>query len=552
MLNPFINRTENRLSIIELIKTILMTVSGIALARMILVFVFAFLMLFTLFLTSIGYYSNEENLGKCARILFTVNQFGSNIIKRFKRICCKNQSPNTSNFHEMSRTRRCLLFLVQIYARCIMYTLGYWYIDEKFPGHKNWLVFPSYMERPEATKICLANHVSFVDSFYFLSRCVPRSIVIQANVVKPFRWAFNAFSPIVVPVTEKQRKQSKPTKELIHENLESSVLKRPLIIFPEGGTTEAKTLIKFQDGAFTDLQPVQPIALKYTYKRFDPSWTNDISPLWLLYRMCCQFVNHLSVEYYDIVSPDLDDSESNLTQNNTINTVSSYQDHVAITIDNYENSESKTSEEDIIKNGESKRSAFCGESKNEINVNYNKTANDEIIVQNKHNKLVEQFKNKVYKCYLNDPFFIKTPYSLSDSRITSKLRAINKIPIAYITEHILDNGNNGVTKICENASIKRTELEKIIVKFYKYNKYNTKLNITQFNQFMGKSDLLDVNKLFDAIKTTDDNVTFYYVSFNELINMLKHSSNENIISCFFKRVEYDLNVHDYILQQILQ
>jgi len=548
MINPFINRTEKRLSKTELIKTILMTITGVAIARMILVFIFALLMLFTLFLTSIGYYSNEENLGKCARFLFTINQFGSNIVKRLKSFCCKNQNYNNTNFHEMSRTRRCLLFMVQVYARCIMYLLGYWWINEKFPGYKNWLVFPSYMERSQAAKICLANHVSFVDSFYFLSRCVPRSVVIQANVVKPFKWALNAFSPIIVPVTEKQRLKSKPVKELIHDNLESNILKRPLVIFPEGGTTESRTLIKFQDGAFCDLQPVQPIALKYTYKHFDPSWTNDLSPLWLLYRMCCQFVNHLSVEYYEIQSPDT--SENISTQNVVIDTPVGNQEEVVIEIGCHESSESKITEQDIIHRGET-----VNNNENIENVEYkdntqiincDKSTDSEESTKSKHDRVVEQFKNKVYKCYLNDSFFIQTAYSVSDSRITSKLRAINKVPVEYVSEHILDNGHNGVTKIYERTSIKRANLEKIIVKFYKCNSVNATLTKRQFNQFMKKSDLFDVNRLFDTIKTKED-----YVTFNEVIDMLTDSSIEKIKSCAMNKGEIVLKLRDALLEQIL-
>jgi 1-acyl-sn-glycerol-3-phosphate acyltransferase len=517
MLNPFVNRTENRLSIIELIKTIFMTISGIALARMILVIILSLLMLFTLFLTSVGYYSNEENLGRCARILFTINQFGSNIVKGCKSIFCKNQLPNNTNFHEMSRTRRCLLFLVQVYARCILYVLGYFWIKETFPGHKNWLVFPSYMEREHGAKICLANHVSFVDSFYFLSRCVPRSIVIQANVVKPFMWALNAFSPIVVPVTQKQREQSKPTKELIHANLESRVLKRPLIIFPEGGTTESNTLIKFQSGAFIDLQPVQPIALKYTYKRFDPSWTNDLSPLWLLYRMCCQFVNHLSVEYYEILRPDLDDTKSNFSE-------TKHSEHLVIEMNNISNDAENTNK---VKepNGQEVldiQNDLCGQ-----------------------DNLIERFKNKVYSRYLNDPFFVNTPYSLSDSRITSRLKSIHKIPISYVTEHILANGVNGVSTICKNSSIHRNQLEKIIVRFYNCNKVTGTLNLVQFTKFMEKCTLFDVNKLFNVIKTTED-----YITFSQVLYMLKNSSNEQIMSCSIHKGEFALKLHDLMLEQI--
>lgn len=508
MINPFINRTENRLSKTELVKTILMTISGIAIARMILVFFFVFLMLFTLFLTSIGYYSNEENLGRCARFLFKINQCGSDIIKRFNSLCCKTKPSNDTKFHEMSKIRRCLLFMVQVYARCIMYLLGYLWIKEKFPENKHWFVFPSYMERIDAAKICLANHVSFVDSLYFLSRCVPRSVVIQANVVKPFKWALNAFSPIVVPVTEKQRLKSKPTKDLIHENLESNILKRPLIIFPEGGTTEARTLINFQDGAFCDLQPVQPIALKYHYKWFDPSWTNDIGPFWLLYRMCCQFVNHLHVEYYDIVKPDFSDVENpDIIENDAL------KQHVSNVIC----SEDKTIIE-MNYNIYDKENKYCEEIKiddfatQNIETAKSSTGNDKISditenIKSKHDLLVQQFKSKVLRYYLNDPFFIQTKYSIRDSRMTSKLKAKNKIPIEYVCEHIMDNGNYGITKICNQMSIGYSQLEKIIVKIYNCNNTNATLNRTQFHEIMKKSHA-NINKFFDETKTNTDCITF--------------------------------------------
>jgi hypothetical protein len=243
---------------------------------------------------------------------------------------------------------------------------------------------------------------------------------------------------------------------MIHENLETNVLKRPLIIFPEGGTTQSNTLIKFQDGAFSDLQSIQPIALKYIYNNFDPSWTNDVSPLWLLFRMCCQFTNHLSVEYYDIINPDYNSVPTN---------------------ENKELSNQEISSEQLT----------------------NQT-------------LVEQFKNKVLNCYLTDPFFILTNFTMSDSRLTSKLRTIHKIPIQYITQHILENGNNGVKKICGDNSITRQELEKIIVNFYKCNKtFDGKLNFEEFSLFIlsiNNKNMDELNNLFDIFKSYDNKIDF--------------------------------------------
>lgn len=45
-----------------------------------------------------------------------------------------------------------------------------------------------------------------------------------------------------------------------------------LMIFPEGTCTNRKCLISFKNGAFIPGVNVQPIALKYTNKYYDPSW----------------------------------------------------------------------------------------------------------------------------------------------------------------------------------------------------------------------------------------------------------------------------------------
>jgi len=498
MINPFINRTEHNLTTRELIKTIIMT--PIAIAKMTLTFIMVFFMLITLYVSSIGYSSNDENLSKCSRCFFVINQFIGNCIDNIKMLCCKRKI-NTTNFHEMSKIRRCLLFFVQLESRFIMLILGYWWIKEKFPDNKKCIMFPSYLERPNAPKICVANHVSFIDAFYFLSRCVPRSIVIQANVAKPFVWAMNAFSPILVPVTQQQREQLGEPRDQIRRNLNTDVLKRPLIIFPEGGTKQSNTLIKFQDGAFLDIQPVQPVGLKYTYNNFDSSWTNDVSPMWLMFRMCCQFYNSLTVEYYDVVKPE--------QENSTI-------DIVIMETDN-------KSTDKIITNP----------------IIFDKTS-------------IDSLKKKVSSMYENDSFFTQTSYTLSDSRITSKLFKMKKIPVDYVCS-LLENGNSGVSDICKKSPITRDQLEKLICKFYSLNNYNDKLDyhqvcalFTNNERTAAMRNCINIRKLFNNFKYNN------VITFKSVIEILisAKENNDKIISCFDMSVD-DISIYDYIISQIM-
>jgi len=43
----------------------------------------------------------------------------------------------------------------------------------------------------------------------------------------------------------------------------------PLIIYPEGGTSNGKQLLKFKRGAFMGLHSIQPIVIKYNSPFFD-------------------------------------------------------------------------------------------------------------------------------------------------------------------------------------------------------------------------------------------------------------------------------------------
>lgn len=491
MLNPFTNKTEQKLSTRELVKTIIMT--PIAIIKMIMILGMMLTMLLTLYISSIGYASNDKHLSKISRLFFLINQCFSNVVNRIKTACCKRKI-NTTQYHEMSKLRRCLLWLVQLQARIIMCVLGYWWIVEKFPNNKKWIMFPSYLERDNAPKICVANHVSFVDSLYFLSRCVPRSVVMHGGMAKPFKWALNAFSPILVPVTERQRAKYGSVKDEISQNVKSSILKRPLIIFPEGGTTEANSLIKFQNGAFSDLQTVQPIALKYTYTHFDPSWTNDISPLWLLFRMCCQMINFLSVEYYNPVSPtnnDLPDGQIDIHIDDQIS---------------------------------------------DIKIKHQEVRTKEV--------QIEHFKQKVYNLYSADTFFVDTMYSISDSRMVSKLYKTKKVNIDYSCQ-LLDYGTFGVSVICKNV-ISRADLEKIIYKFYKASNKNSVLTADQLYILFNMNPDINIMQLFNTFKSTSISISFHDII--RLLN-LSYTNDFSVTSCITKSCD-DLNAYKFLLESI--
>ena len=77
-----------------------------------------------------------------------------------------------------------------------------------------------------------------------------------------------------------------------------------VLFFPEGTTTNGKALISFKSGAFIPGVPVQPCIVRYPYRNFDPCWVNGGPGLaMLLYRMNCQLINYVSVDFLDVYTP---------------------------------------------------------------------------------------------------------------------------------------------------------------------------------------------------------------------------------------------------------
>ena len=263
--NPFKNTHHN--SFYDKVKITFFTLSGIAIIRFILVMFLLVLSSLLIYLFLLGY-ETKDKLG---------------------------------NYNNISPIRRTFLLIPQVLARIILFILGYYWINEEFQEYKFFKF--NYLERTSSPKLIIANHVSFIDTFYFLIRGYP-SIVISANTLNLpiIGLVLKKMVPILVPSNESQRLSLPNAKEQINNRLTHSSIKnfnRPLLIFPEGSTKNSKYLLKFQNGAFNNKIKMQPILLNYKYKYLDPSWTLDANIYKLLYLMCCQVVNYLDVIYLE-------------------------------------------------------------------------------------------------------------------------------------------------------------------------------------------------------------------------------------------------------------
>lgn len=203
------------------------------------------------------------------------------------------------NFVNISPIRRTFLFIPQFLVRIGLFILGFYNFEENIDN-----IFKfNYLERENSPKLIIANHVSFIDTFYFIVRGLP-SPVASYNVLNlPIIGSvFKKINPILIPTNEIQKELVPEPKAQITERLTHPSVKninRPLIIFPEGSTKNSKFLLKFQNGAFMDNIIYQPILLDYKYKYLDVSWTLNSTDYELLFFMCCQFENKLKVTYLE-------------------------------------------------------------------------------------------------------------------------------------------------------------------------------------------------------------------------------------------------------------
>ena len=76
----------------------------------------------------------------------------------------------------------------------------------------------------------------------------------------------------------------------------------PLLIYPEGCTTNNTSLIQFKKGAFASLLSVQPIAMKYYAAHFNPA--HDVMPMFSNFIILSTgFYNNLKIKEYPVFKP---------------------------------------------------------------------------------------------------------------------------------------------------------------------------------------------------------------------------------------------------------
>jgi len=189
------------------------------------------------------------------------------------------------NKKPLSKFRLFLQWPITIFARLVLYSLGFWWIREK--GRR--------VSR-DVAPILAANHITFVEAIYFTYTGRPMGVGKKEISKMPVAGAIqSALQGILVDRSSKDSRHD--TLVEIDKRVKTPGYPQ-LLIFPEGTTTNARQLINFKAGAFAPGMPIQPVCISYPYHFFNVAWIPTGPSLYgLLIRCMLQFYNCMTVSY---------------------------------------------------------------------------------------------------------------------------------------------------------------------------------------------------------------------------------------------------------------
>ncbi|XP_076950328.1 lysophospholipid acyltransferase LPEAT2-like [Bidens hawaiensis] len=196
----------------------------------------------------------------------------------------------------MPKWRCRVMWITRMCTRGILFSFGYHWINRKGKPAPR-----------EIAPILVSNHVSYIDPIFYFYELFPTIVASESHDSMPFVGTIIRAMQVIY-VNRFSHQSRKHAVNEIKRKASSDKFPR-LLLFPEGTTTNGRSLINFQHGAFIPGYPIQPIVVRYPHVHFDQSW-GHISLGKLMFRMFTQFHNFMEIEYLPIVSPSEFDKES--------------------------------------------------------------------------------------------------------------------------------------------------------------------------------------------------------------------------------------------------
>lgn len=237
---------------------------------------------------------------------------------------------------------------VMIGSRALLFASG-WMFIRYVPKPARWLsrLFPTlshprtrsfvrvkgreHIQPPNRTTIFVYNHICFSDPVLLLALLSGHAGVAKASVANlPFVGAISRALDYIF-IQRRNSVQDQLVKNRYAVNAQSAdtsaaaqtssasqevvsrrVVEHPdriLVIAPEGTTKSRDCLLRFRKGAFVPGLPVTPVLLRYPARHFYVGWGLPWSDLFHIYRLLCQVINHVAVEFLEPYLPTLEEQK---------------------------------------------------------------------------------------------------------------------------------------------------------------------------------------------------------------------------------------------------
>ncbi|KAL2611288.1 hypothetical protein R1flu_022980 [Riccia fluitans] len=239
------------------------------------------------------------------------------------KICTISRRPGEEegqeNYSHLTGLRRSIIvYSGKFLARSLLFVLGFYHfkVSSRGPDVMHQLQLGVGEQANEDNEGLLeasrrnpgaivSNHISYIDILYHMSASFP-SFVAKRSVAKlPLIGLISKCMGCIYVQRESKSTDFKGVSGIViertraaHENPAAPML----LLFPEGTTTNGDYLLPFKTGAFLAEAPVQPVILKYPFKRFSPAW-ESITGVRHLLLLLSQFVNHLEVVRLPVYYP---------------------------------------------------------------------------------------------------------------------------------------------------------------------------------------------------------------------------------------------------------
>lgn len=208
--------------------------------------------------------------------------------------------------HMTGLRRSIIVHSGRLLSRAVLFVLGFYWIKVTYrQGGEGTEILKEEEIVEDRPGAIISNHVSYIDILYHMSASFP-SYVAKRSVAKlPLVGLISKCLGCVYVQREDKRSDFKGVSGIVSGRLRAAHRDKDaplMMLFPEGTTTNGDYLLPFKTGAFLSGTPVQPVLLKYTYRRFSPAW-DTISGVRHVVLLLCQFINHLEVVWLPVYVP---------------------------------------------------------------------------------------------------------------------------------------------------------------------------------------------------------------------------------------------------------